>query len=183
MTTANILPPIAVLGGDKRQIGAAKFLAELGFQVSAWGIGSASDFSPHIRCFRDWREAVRSAEVLLLPLPATVDGVRLSSPLSAEGEEIRLDNEPSVFSLIGQIQEETHRYAISYQKKLRTKHLRYSELDDIPGIGATRKQQLLRQFKSLAAIRQASLEELKRILPNNAALAVYSHFLKKEEET
>ena len=111
------------------------------------------------------------------------DRHRTRALVSPNGEEIRLDNEPSVFSLIGQIQEETHRYAISYQKKLRTKHLRYSELDDIPGIGATRKQQLLRQFKSLAAIRQASLEDLKRILPNNAALAVYSHFRQKEEET
>ncbi len=108
------------------------------------------------------------------------DRHRTRALVSPAGDEIRLDTEPSVFSLIGEIQEETHRYAISYQKKLRTKHLRYSELDNIPGIGAARKQLLLRHFKSLTAIGKASLEELELLLPKNAALAVYSHFRQKE---
>lgn len=110
------------------------------------------------------------------------DRHRTRALVSPTGEEIRIDNEPSVFALIGSIQEETHRFAISYQKTLRTKHLRYSQLDEIPGIGATRKQLLLRHFKSLTAIGQASLDDLKRVLPQNAAVAVYTHFHKTEEE-
>ena len=97
------------------------------------------------------------------------------------GEEIRLDVEPSAFSFIGTIQEETHRYSIGYQKKLRSKRIRYSELDGIPGIGQTRKQQLLQKFKSLSAISQANLVELEQILPKNAAMAVYSHFHEDKE--
>lgn len=110
------------------------------------------------------------------------DRHRTRALVSPTGEEIRIDNEPSVFALIGSIQEETHRFAISYQKTLRTKYLRYSQLDEIPGIGATRKQLLLRHFKSLTAIGQASLDDLKRVLPQNAAVAVYTHFHKTEEE-
>ena len=88
----------------------------------------------------------------------------------------------AVFALIGQIQEETHRFAITYHRQLRSKRLRYSELDGIPGIGAKRKQELLRQFKSLSAIGQATLPELERLLPKDAAAAVYHHFREKGEE-
>ena len=104
------------------------------------------------------------------------DRHRTRGLITAAGEEIRLDKEPSVFSFIGAIQEETHRFAIGYQKKLRSKRVRYSELDNIPGVGQTRKQQLLQKFKSLTAIRAATLTELEQVLPKNAAYAVYNHF-------
>jgi excinuclease ABC subunit C len=81
--------------------------------------------------------------------------------------------------LIGNIQEETHRFAITYHRDLRSKRLRYSELDGIPGIGPKRKQELLRQFKSLTAIGKATLPELERLLPKDAAAAVYHHFQEK----
>lgn len=109
------------------------------------------------------------------------DRHRTRALVSVNGEEIRIDNEPAIFSFIGEIQEETHRFAISYQKQLRTKKLRYSELDEIPGIGATRKELLLRHFKSLRAIKEASLTDLERLLPQNTAFAVYTHFRDKED--
>jgi hypothetical protein len=109
------------------------------------------------------------------------DRHRTRALITAAGDEIRLDKEPSVFSFVGAIQEETHRFAIGYQKNLRSKRVRYSELDDIPGIGPTRKQQLLQKFKSLTAIREASLMELEQVLPQNAAFAVYSHFQTEKE--
>ena len=104
------------------------------------------------------------------------DRHRTRALVTPEGEEIRIDNNQAIFSLIGQIQEETHRFAITYHRQLRSKRLRYSELDGIPGIGAKRKQELLRQFKSLSAIGQATLPELERLLPKDAAAAVYHHF-------
>lgn len=110
------------------------------------------------------------------------DRHRTRALVTPEGEEIRIDNEQSVFSFIGAIQEETHRFAISYQKNLRSKHLRYSELDGIEGIGSVRKQQLLRQFKSLNAISEATLTDLEQVLPKSAAYAVHNHFHAKEEE-
>ena len=70
------------------------------------------------------------------------DRHRTRALVTPAGEEIRIDNEQSIFSFIGEIQEETHRFAINYQKNLRSKHLRYSELDGIEGIGQVRKQQL-----------------------------------------
>ena len=110
------------------------------------------------------------------------DRHRTRALVTPEGEEIRIDNNQAIFALIGNIQEETHRFAITYHRNLRSKRLRYSELDGIPGIGPKRKQELLRQFKSLAAIGQATLPELERILPKDAAAAVYHHFRRKEEE-
>ena len=109
------------------------------------------------------------------------DRHRTRALVTPEGQEIRIDNNQAVFSLIGNIQEETHRFAITYHRQLRSKRLRYSELDDIPGIGPKRKQELLRQFKSLTAIGNATLPELERILPKDAAAAVYHHFRDKEE--
>jgi excinuclease ABC subunit C len=101
--------------------------------------------------------------------------------VTPEGNEISIDSNQSVFSFIGNIQEETHRFAIQYHKQLRSKRLRYSELDGITGIGQKRKEQLLKQFKSLNAISQATLPELERVVPKDAASAVYHHFHNKEE--
>ena len=108
------------------------------------------------------------------------DRHRTRALVTPEGQEIGIDNQQAVFALIGNIQEETHRFAITYHRQLRSKRLRYSELDGIPGIGPKRKQELLRQFKSLAAIGQATLPELQRLLPKDAAAAVYHHFHAKE---
>ncbi|MGM9590006.1 MAG: excinuclease ABC subunit UvrC [Faecousia sp.] len=110
------------------------------------------------------------------------DRHRTRALVTPEGREIRIDNNQAVFSLIGNIQEETHRFAITYHRQLRSKRLRYSTLDAIPGIGPKRKQELLKQFKSLTAIGQATLPELERILPKDAATAVYYHFHQTGED-
>ncbi len=127
--------------------------------------------------------AVAVVEVLLflnlnLPVFGMVkdDRHRTRALVTPDGKEIRIDNQPSVFSLVGTIQEETHRFAITYHRKLRSKRLKYSELDQIPGIGPKRKQQLLKYFSSLAAIKAATIFELEHYLPKDAADAVYAHF-------
>ena len=109
------------------------------------------------------------------------DRHRTRALVTPEGREIRIDNNQTVFALIGSIQEETHRFAISYHRQLRSKRLSYSELDSIPGIGPKRKQELLKTFKSLVNLRAASLMELERVLPRDAAAAVYRHFHKEDE--
>ena len=110
------------------------------------------------------------------------DRHRTRALVTTDGNEIRIDNNQSIFALIGSIQEETHRFAITYHRQLRSKRLRYSELDEIPGIGPKRKQELLRQFKSIKVIEKATLPELERILPKDAAAAVYHHFRSKRED-
>lgn len=128
--------------------------------------------------------AVAALEELELQFPVfgmvKDDRHRTRALVTPEGQEIRIDNNQAIFSLIGNIQEETHRFAITYHRQLRSKRLRYSELDGIPGIGPKRKQELLRQFKSLTAIGQATLPELERLLPKDAAAAVYHHFHSEE---
>lgn len=107
---------------------------------------------------------------------------RTRALVTPDGKEIRIDHNPAIFSLIGNIQEETHRFAITYHRQLRSKRLHYSELDRITGIGPKRKEELLRHFKSLSAIGQATLPELERILPKDAAAAVYHHFRDKDKK-
>ncbi len=126
-------------------------------------------------------EALRSLD-LSFPVFGMVkdDRHRTRALVTPDGKEIAIDNNQSVFAFIGNIQEETHRFAITYHRKLRSKRLRYSELDGIVGIGEKRKQELLRTFKSLAGIRAASIAELERILPRDAAGAVYKHFHEEE---
>lgn len=101
----------------------------------------------------------------------------LVSPL---GEEIGIQGNPAVFSLIGRIQEETHRFAISYHRQLRSRHVRGSSLDAIAGIGEKRRNLLLKKFKSVAAIREAELSALQECLPQPAAQAVYDYFHPRE---
>ena len=108
------------------------------------------------------------------------DRHRTRALVTPEGEQIAIDSNQAVFALIGSIQEETHRFAITYHRKLRSKRLKYSALDQIPGIGPKRKQELLKTFKSLTGIAQAELYELERLLPKDAAAAVYRHFHQKE---
>lgn len=106
---------------------------------------------------------------------------RTRALVTPEGKEINVDSQQSVFALIGNIQEETHRFAISYHRDIRSRRLRYSELDGIPGIGPKRKEALLKHFKSLAGIERASIYELERILPKDAAAAVFRYFSEKRE--
>ena len=104
------------------------------------------------------------------------DRHRTRALVTPHGEAISIETQQSVFSLIGSIQEETHRFAITYHRQLRSKRLKYSDLDSIPGIGPKRKALLLKTFKSVLSIRMATLNELERVLPCDVAASVYQHF-------
>ena len=92
--------------------------------------------------------------------------------------EIPIDKHSEGFRLITRIQDEAHRFAIEYHRSLRSKGQVRSILDDIPGIGDTRRKGLMRQFKSLEAIKGASLEELSETpgMNQKAAQSVYEFF-------
>ena len=107
---------------------------------------------------------------------------RTRALVAANGAEIRIDNNQAVFSLIGNIQEEAHRFAINYHRQLRSKRLRYSELDKIVGIGPKRKQALLKTFKTIAAIKAATRQELMKVLPKDTATSVYDYFHQERKE-
>ena len=127
-------------------------------------------------------EQVLSELLLQIPVFGMVkdDRHRTRALVKADGREIRIDNNQSVFAFIGRIQEETHRFAITYHRKLRSRRLRYSELDRIPGVGPKRKHELIKYFSSISAIRAASLAELEHVLPAGVAMAVYTYFRNTE---
>lgn len=93
-------------------------------------------------------------------------------------EELPIDTHKEGFHLITRIQDETHRFAIEYHRSLRGKTQVHSILDDIKGIGQTRRKALIRHFKSLEAIKEASVEEIMKAPSMNekAARAVYEFF-------
>ena len=105
---------------------------------------------------------------------------RTRALVTPEGAEIRIDAVPAVFALIGSVQEETHRFAITYNRSLRSKRVQRSRLDGIPGIGPKRKELLLKHFGSIFAIAQADMGELERLLPRDAASALYAFFHREE---
>ena len=94
--------------------------------------------------------------------------------------EIPIDTSSEGFRLITRIQDEAHRFAIEYHRSLRSREQVHSILDDIPGIGDTRRKALLRKFKSVENIRDASEEELAQTESMNARSArqVYEFFHK-----
>lgn len=100
-----------------------------------------------------------------------------------EGKEMTLDKRSLVFKLIAKIQDEVHRFAITYHKTLRDKSLIQSVLDEISGIGKKRKSELLKHFGSIERIRKASIDELKVVEGMNEKIAenVYDFFRKKEK--
>ena len=99
--------------------------------------------------------------------------------------EIPIDTSGEGFHLVTRIQDEAHRFAIEYHRSLRSKEQVHSVLDDIPGIGETRRKALMRRFRSIENIRDASVEELSQTESMNAqsAEAVYQFFHRAPNHT
>lgn len=100
--------------------------------------------------------------------------------LMYNGEEIELPYTSEGFKLLTRIQDEVHRFAIEYHRKLREKKQVHSILDDIPGIGSVRRKALMKHFGDINAIRRAEVEELQQVDGMNikSAEAVYNFFRK-----
>lgn len=110
------------------------------------------------------------------------DHHRTRALVTSDGREIGIQAYPAAFALVGRIQEETHRFAIEYHRKLRDS-VPGSELDKIPGVGEKRRKQLLQRFGSVRSVRAASREELEAVLPRPTAQAVYEYFHKEEDKS
>ena len=124
--------------------------------------------------------AVRVLEEVGLSIPVfgmvKDDRHRTRALVDPAGSEIGIQQIPAVFSLVGRIQEETHRFAIEFQRLQQSKGVKGSALDQIPGVGEKRRNELLRHFKSIKNIKTASLAALEEAVPKNTARAVYDHF-------
>ena len=96
-------------------------------------------------------------------------------------QTIALPPESELFKVLTQIQDEVHRYAITFHRDKRSKHALHSELDDIKGIGPKAKEALLSKFKSMKKIKEASLEELAEVLGPHKAEILVKYFTEKSE--
>ena len=125
--------------------------------------------------------ALEVLEELKLKIPVcgmVKDDNHRTRGLYYQNVEIPIDRHSEGFRLITRIQDEAHRFAIEYHRSLRGKSQVHSLLDDIPGIGKTRRKALMRQFKSLEAIREAEVEALAEVpgMNHRAAEQVYEFF-------
>ena len=96
-------------------------------------------------------------------------------------QTIALPPESELFKVLTQIQDEVHRYAITFHRDKRSKHALHSELDDIKGIGPKAKEALLSKFKSVKKIKEASLEQLIEVLGPHKAEILVKYFTEKSE--
>ena len=96
-------------------------------------------------------------------------------------QTIALPPESELFKVLTQIQDEVHRYAITFHRDKRSKHALHSELDDIKGIGPKAKEALLSKFKSVKKIKEASLEQLSEVLGPHKAEILAKYFAEKGE--
>ncbi|MCP1101456.1 excinuclease ABC subunit C [Aequitasia blattaphilus] len=120
-------------------------------------------------------------EKLHLSIPVTgmvKDDYHRTRGLFYENKELPLEKDSEAFRLITRIQDEAHRFAITYHRSLRSKGQVHSILDDIKGIGPARRKELMRSFENIEAIKEASVEELKKLPSMNekSATEVYNFF-------
>lgn len=116
---------------------------------------------------------------LFIPICGMVkDDKHKTRALFYDGREIVLDKHSYLFRFVSAVQEEVHRFAISYHRGLKIKNTISSILDDIPEIGKKRKQALLKHFNSIEEIKKASIDELLKVegMNERAALSIFNYF-------
>jgi excinuclease ABC subunit C len=142
------LPDLIVIDGGKGQLAAALDVLEneLDLDIPVCGLAKDDRHRTHQLFFRD------------------------------EDQPVPIDRHSQAFYLLERIQDEVHRFAVTFHRSVRKKTGLSSLLDDIPGVGPERRKKLLRHFGSLTAIRQASIDDLRAIgIPEKVAVAIQEH--------
>lgn len=126
------------------------------------------------------RTAQEALEKLGLSIPAfgmvKDDRHRTRALAAPDGREIGIRQNQALFALIGTIQEETHRFAIQFNRAQHGKKVKGSVLDRIPGVGPKRRAELLKHFKSVKNIKAATEQQLAEVVDKRTARAVYEYF-------
>jgi excinuclease ABC subunit C len=119
--------------------------------------------------------AVRVLDHLNLDIPVIGLAKRMEEVyLPDQPEPLRIPRDEEALYLLQQVRDEAHRFAITYHRGLRSKRMVDSVLDDVPGVGPTRKKALLRRFGSLKRLREAGEADLAEMLPEGVAADLYS---------
>ncbi len=98
--------------------------------------------------------------------------------LDSQGNEVKISKRSPLFFMLTRMQDEVHRYAISFHRNVHGKSLVQSALDEVPGIGEKRKKMLLNKYRSVKNLKTATLEELSADLPEKVAQELYDHLQK-----
>jgi len=161
LSEGGTLPDMILIDGGKGQINiAAKVLEELGILNKVDLIGLAKG--------RSERKSGRSRG-------KNIDYEYVVKP--NQKNEIRMRRNSDVLYFLQNIRDESHRFAIEFQRKLKRKHTLHSKIDDVPGIGPKRRRLLLNHFGSLTGLKQASTEEILQVpgIPENLAGKIWTH--------
>ena len=161
LSEGGALPDLILVDGGKGQINiAAKVLEELGILNKVDLIGLANG--------RSERKSGRSRG-------KNIDYEYVVKP--NQKNEIRMRRNSDVLYFLQNIRDESHRFAIEFQRKLKRKHTLHSKIDDVPGIGPKRRRQLLNHFGSLTGLKQASTEEIMQVpgIPEKLAAKIWTH--------
>ena len=161
LSEGSALPDMILIDGGKGQINiAAKVLQELGILNKVDLIGLAKG--------RSERKSGRSRG-------KNIDYEYVVKP--NQKNEIRMRRNSDVLYFLQNIRDESHRFAIEFQRKLKRKHTLHSKIDDVPGIGPKRRRLLLNHFGSLRGLKQASTEEILQVpgIPEKLAVEIWTH--------
>lgn len=116
-----------------------------------------------------------------LNLPINVIGLKkdthhkTNTIIDKDLNEIRIDSHSNLFLYLANIQEEVHRFAITYHRTIKNKGMLASVLEMVPGVGEERRKALLKEFSSLKKIKEASITELEKVLPHDVAVNLYNY--------
>lgn len=110
------------------------------------------------------------------------DQHRTANLMDRNGNVLPVKRDSSLFFLLTQMQDEVHRFAISYHRKLRGKAMTKSILDEVEGIGEVRKKEIWKHFKSLKRLKAASIEEIQEVVPKKVAENIYQILHAQEHE-
>ena len=116
-----------------------------------------------------------------LNLPINVIGLKknahhkTSTIIDRNLNEINIDSHSNLFLYLANIQEEVHRFAITYHRNIKNKGMLSSILELVPGIGEMRRKELLKEFSSLKKIKEASVNDLEKVLPHEVAVNLYNY--------
>ena len=129
------------------------------------------------------REIIDSLKLNIMVVGLKKDNKHSTNALLAFDpiEEIQIDKTSNLFYLLERMQDEVHEFTINYHRKLRSKGMVSSFLDNIEGIGTKRKNELLKKYSSVNKINEATIEELSKIVPMNVAINL-KKFVKEYKE-
>jgi excinuclease ABC subunit C len=119
--------------------------------------------------------ALEKLEIINQPLASIAKREEVIYVFGQENEPVVLERHSPILHLVQQVRDETHRFAVSFHRQRRTRRHLQSALVDIPGIGERTAQKLLRQFGSIANLREAGLEELSKVVTRPQALRIVEH--------